>query len=126
VRKSSLIALLFGVGVSGCSADKSPQQQCRDLLSVICDRAVKCIAGAEGREGACFDALERVAGCDRVDQESATYESCVDKIESQTCSSLFSNSTNTNIMVLLPAECADAVDLMEASPDDRAESGIGN
>jgi hypothetical protein len=115
VRRSSVIAVLFGVGMSSCAGDKSPREQCQDLVSVICGRAVGCIAGAAGRKAECIDALEPIAGCERVDQPSAMYESCVDRVESETCSALFSNSTSMSIMVVLPAECNDVVDL-QTSP----------
>ncbi len=119
-----MIAALLGAGMLACGGDKSPQEQCEDLLSVICSRAVKCILGAAGREDECFDALQRIAGCQRVRQESPSYNTCVDRVEAQPCPDLFQNSTATNITVYLPAECSDVVDLMQSSADDRTEMAI--
>lgn len=121
VNRLRMIAALLCVGVLGCGGDKSPQEQCEDLLGVVCGRAAKCILGAAGREDECFDALQRVSGCERVRQASRSYNSCVDRVESQTCPDLFHNSTPTKITVFLPAECSDVVDLMPSSADDRAE-----
>jgi hypothetical protein len=121
-----MIAVLASVGVLGCGGDKSPQEQCEDLLSVVCGRAVKCILGAAGREDECFDALQRVAGCQRVRQESPSYDTCVDRVESQSCPDLFQNSTPTKITVFLPAECSGVVDLMQSSADDRAELALSS
>jgi hypothetical protein len=116
-----MIAVVLGVGVLGCggSDDKSPREQCEDLLDVVCGRATKCILGAAGREGECFDALQVVAGCDRVRRESPSYDRCVDRVESQLCSDLFQNSTATKITVFLPAECNGVVDLTQSSDGDR-------
>ena len=107
-------AVVLGVAVLGCGggADRSPQEQCEDLLDVICGRATKCILGAAGRESECFDALQRVAGCERVRQESRRYDACVSRVEAQSCPDLFQNSTATKITVFLPMECNDVVDLM--------------
>jgi hypothetical protein len=116
-----MIAVVLSVGVLGCGGgDPSPREQCEDLLDVICGRAVKCILGTAGREGECVDALQRVAGCERVRQESRSYDRCVDRVEAQLCADLFQNSTAAKITVFLPAECSDVVDLMNASGTDRA------
>jgi hypothetical protein len=120
VKRLRMIAVVLSVGLSGCGGgDPSPREQCEDLLDVICGRAVKCILGAGGREDACFDALKRVAGCERIQQESRSYDRCVDRVESQLCADLFQNSTPAKITVFLPAECGDVVDLKPASGDDR-------
>jgi hypothetical protein len=124
MKRLRMIAALLCVGTLGCGGDKSPQEQCEDLLSVVCGRAVKCILGAAGREDECFDALQRVSGCERVLQESRSYGACVDRVESKSCPDLFQNSTPTKITVLLPAECSDVVDLMPSSADDRAELAV--
>lgn len=121
-----MIAALLCVGMLGCGGDKSPQEKCEDLLGVVCGRAVKCILGATGREDECFDALKRVAGCERVLQESRSYDSCVDRVESQSCPDLFQNSTPTKITVFLPAECSDVVDLMQSAADDRVEMAVSS
>jgi len=117
VNRTSIIVVLL-VAMLGCAADKSPKDECQELLGVICGRAVTCIPGATDRRDECFDALKRVAGCERVEQHSAMYDACVDRVESQTCSALFASSTSTNIMVFLPPECSDVVDLMQTSPGD--------
>jgi hypothetical protein len=110
-----MIAVVLGVSVLGCGGDASPQEQCEELLHVVCGRAVKCILGAGGREDPCFDALQRVAGCERVRAASPSYDRCVDRVEAQLCPDLFKNSTATNITVYLPVECNDVVDLMQTS-----------
>jgi hypothetical protein len=98
--------------MSACAGDKSPQEECQDLVSVVCSRAVGCIAGASGRKAECIEALEPMARCEQVEQHSSMYDTCVDRVESQSCSALFPNSTSSSIMVVLPAECTDVVDLM--------------
>jgi hypothetical protein len=116
-----MIAVMVSVAVFGCGGgDKSPREQCEDLLDVICGRATRCILGTAGQEGECFDALQRVAGCERVRQESPRYDACVSRVEAQRCADLFQGSTPTKLTVLLPVECNDVVDLMQASGADRA------
>jgi hypothetical protein len=121
VGRSNIIAVLFSVGMLSCAAEMSPQQECQELVGMICGRAVTCIANAADRRDACFDALERMAGCERVEQHSAMYETCLDRVESATCSELFSDSTNSNIKVLLPAGCEDVVDLMPGAGSSRMQ-----
>ena len=124
--RSNIIVVLFSVGTLSCAADMSPQQECQELIGVICGRAVTCIANASDRRDECFDALERAAGCERVIQHSEMYDACVDRVESQSCSTLFSNSTSTSIMVLLPAECNEVVDLIPTPRMDGVAFGAGD
>jgi hypothetical protein len=126
VKRLRMIAVLASVGMLGCGGDRSPQEQCEDLLEVVCGRAVKCILGASGREDECFDALQRIAGCERVQQESPSYDRCVDRVESQLCADLFQGSTPTKLTVFLPAECSSVVDLMQSSAEDRAEVAVSS
>ena len=120
VTRLRMIAVVLSVGMLGCGGgDKSPREQCEDLLDVICGRATKCL-GAAGREDECFDALQRVAGCERVRQEALHYDSCVSRVEAQSCAALFQGSTAAKITVILPVECKDVVDLMPSSGAGRA------
>ena len=78
VARVGMIAVMLSAVVVGCGGgDKSPREQCEDLLDVICGRATKCIPNTAGREDECFDALQRVAGCERVRQESSRYDAWV-------------------------------------------------
>jgi hypothetical protein len=126
VTRLRMIAVALSVVVLGCGGggDESPREQCEDLLDVICDRATSCILGAAGRQDECFDALQRVSGCDRVQRASARYDACVSRVEGQLCADLFQNSTATKITVYLPVECNDVVDLPQASGADRAGAAM--
>ena len=125
VMRLRMIAVVLSAAVLGCGGgDKSPKEQCEDLLDVICGRAAKCILGAAGREDQCFDALQKVSGCDRVLRESPRYDACVSRVESQLCPDLFQSSTATKITVFLPMECNDVVDLPPTTRVDRAGAEI--
>lgn len=61
VRKDIVVKLvvLAVLCCIGCG-DKSPKEKCADLIDVVCDRGVECIAGAAGMHDECVHAVEGI------------------------------------------------------------------
>lgn len=104
---------MLGLGVLGCGSD-SPEEQCENLVSLVCDRAGECLPSVEPRHGECFQQLRRLARCERIASHSPTYDACMNSVEASACNVLFSELTSTRLMAILPSQCSAVVDL-EAS-----------
>jgi hypothetical protein len=103
VMTAMVLAVLGG---GGCGEDKSPAEKCEDLVSLICDRAVECIAGAAGMHSACVQAFEQEASCASTRSVSASYDRCLDRLDAVSCQALVTTDPATGeTMLEVPTEC---------------------
>jgi hypothetical protein len=114
VRRLSIVVMM-GIGV-GCG-DKSPQEECEELVSSICDRAEDCLPGVPVEHDECTQDLRNLARCERVEVHSTSYEACMNRVEAISCQALFTEATTTRFTATLPQECNTVVDLPPTSLD---------
>lgn len=109
--------LMVGVvALVGCGGDASPQDKCEDIGDSFCDRAVECIAGAQGMHEECFSAYKAQGTCARAKDIGPSYDSCMDQIQGASCATLFPTS-NGEVSVALPNACRGVVQTGEGPPD---------
>jgi hypothetical protein len=113
-RSLVLFSLLAACGGS----EPSPVEQCDDLVDLICDRAVQCVAGAGGMHTTCVQELQQVISCGSVKAVSATYDRCMDQLAAYSCPVLFPIDPQTgDPMLELPADCMGVVLSRELGPE---------
>ena len=95
---------------AGCGGgDASPVEKCDDLLDLLCDRAVQCISNP-GSHASCVQELQQVIPCGTVKAVSASYDRCIDQVDSFACPVLFPFDPQTGGPTLeLPADCMGVV-----------------
>jgi hypothetical protein len=99
------VMALVVLGGTGCG-DKSPAEKCEDLVSLTCDRAVGCIAGASGMHDDCVQAFHRESSCGNIKSVGQRYDDCMDMLSEQSCGTLFStNAESGELMFHLPDAC---------------------
>lgn len=91
----------------GCGAEKSPVEKCDDLVDVICDRGVQCLGGSVNE---CVQAVRSELPCGSAKSVSASYDRCVDQLETNSCSVLFpTNPMTGQPEIRLPADCMQVI-----------------
>jgi len=117
VRKDIVVKLMVLAVLCciGCG-DKSPKEKCADLIDVVCDRGVECIAGAAGMHDECVHAVEGALPCGNIKSVTATYDHCIDLLNEQSCGTLFPTDPATGAQTLkLPAECSGVLSTQSTS-----------
>jgi hypothetical protein len=95
--------------MTACGGDdsgSSPADQCKALETQLCDRITECVAGGAGMQDQCLQGIDSTAPCSAVKSVGASYQQCIDLLNSQTCSQLFPTDSNGLPQVTLPQECA--------------------
>jgi hypothetical protein len=93
--------------MAACAAEPSPVEQCDDLVDVLCDRGVQCLGGSH-RE--CVQAVQTELACGAAKAVSASYDRCVDQLQSNSCTALFPVNPQTGEPLLrLPADCMQVI-----------------
>jgi hypothetical protein len=136
--KGTVVVMAVGLlGWVGCG-DKSPAEKCDDLVSLICDRAVDCIAGASGMHAECVHAFDQVMLCENTKSVGPSYDRCLDQLEAQSCQALFPTDPDTGEQTLtLPVDCESVLSTESArgelepilqvnTPFDRALHGMAS
>lgn len=91
----------------GCGTERSPVEQCDDLVDVLCDRGVQCLGGTTAE---CVQAVQTQLSCGAVKAVSASYDRCIDQLQAAGCASLFPLDPQTGEPALqLPADCMGVV-----------------
>jgi hypothetical protein len=105
VARALVLAVL---GCVGCGGDKSPSEECEDLVDLTCDRAVECLPGASGMHAACVHAVEQAGlSCSATKSVKPSYDRCIDQLNEQSCRMLFPIDPDTGDQTTeLPAECS--------------------
>lgn len=117
-RTAVTVAVCLGVlGGFGCGGEeeKTPRQKCEDLVSQICDRIVECVPGAEGMQAACVQEFQSRQSCQSIKSVSASFDDCMDKLDSLGCAALFS-TTSGMTSVTLPLACNGVLMSRDAAP----------
>lgn len=120
VVKVVVLAVLGGVS---CGGEKSPAEKCEDLVDLVCDRAVECIAGASGMHRECVEGVEQSGlQCSTTKSVKPSYDRCVDLLNDQSCQTLFPADPDTGDQTIaLPTECNGVVVTQSAGGEiDRA------
>ena len=101
---------LFAGVLFGCGADKSPVDKCDDLINVVCDRAVQCLGPSGGTQAQCVQQVQASLPCGSAKSVSASYDRCIDQLDSDDCSVLFPTDPQTGQQTLkLPADCMSVI-----------------
>lgn len=88
--------------------DPSPVEKCDDLVDLLCDRAIECVAGV-GTHEMCVQALQGEIPCGSVKAVSASYDRCMDQLATHACQTLFPPDSTGSPMLRLPADCMSVV-----------------
>lgn len=88
--------------------DSSPVDKCDDLVDLLCDRALECVAGA-GTHPMCVQELQGEIPCGSVKAVSASYDRCMDQLASHSCGTLFPTDSTGAPTLRLPADCTSVV-----------------
>jgi hypothetical protein len=105
----SRIWLSLLVVTGACAGEPSPVEKCDTLVDELCDRALECIPNA-GTHSQCIQELQQVIPCGGVKAVSASYDRCMDQLESFSCAVLFPVDQQTRMQTLeLPADCMSVV-----------------
>jgi hypothetical protein len=94
--------------VGACSAsEKSPVAKCDDLVDDVCNRAIECLGAATvGSHSACVQQIHQALPCGSAKGVSASYDRCINQINTDSCPVLFPPDPQTgNPMLMLPADC---------------------
>jgi len=100
-----VVLVVAVMGGSGCG-DKSPKEHCQDLVDMICDRIVECLADARGMHDACVRGFESVQSCSSVKSIGETFDDCMDQIDARSCQSLFPTVSGGMASISLPQACS--------------------
>jgi hypothetical protein len=103
-------ALWFVVSVAmGCGSEPTPVEKCDDLVDALCDRGVACVPNS-GTHTTCVQELRNILPCGSAKSVSASYDRCLDQIETNSCSVLFPiNPMTGEQTVRLPADCMQVI-----------------
>jgi hypothetical protein len=103
-----LLAMMFLVGCGGDARERTPSEKCDDFVDTICDRAFACVAGVSGTHSDCVAAITSLGvACASVKSVGTRYDSCMDKLDSSSCATLFPVDPDTGDQSLeLPQDCA--------------------
>jgi hypothetical protein len=102
-----LLVMMVLVGCGGAARERTPSEKCDDLVDSVCDRAVVCIAGASGMHSACVEGIKSLISCAAVKSVGAGYDRCMDRIDSDSCTTLFPVDPDTgDEELVLPADCS--------------------
>jgi hypothetical protein len=108
------IAIAIGAGACGGDDDSSPSGKCEALESQLCTRITECIPGGAGMQDACIQGIDSTAPCSAVKTIGASYDQCVNLLDSQSCTALFPTDPTTGTPeVTLPQEC---VGVLQSAP----------
>jgi hypothetical protein len=106
VSKSfSVSGLVVLLGLVGCGGGDSPEEKCENFLSTVCDRGLECAPAETPSHASCVDALESVVPCGMVESVGDSFDSCMDKVESNSCATLFPRDSQGEVALVLPADC---------------------
>src|SRR5512139_1499228 len=87
----------------GCS-EPSPVEKCDTLIDELCDRAVECFPNA-GTHTQCVQEVQQGLPCGAAKDVTASYDRCIDQIETFSCAVLFPVDSQTHMQTLeLPAD----------------------
>jgi hypothetical protein len=104
IKGESVKRILVALVLVGCGSE-SAVDKCDDLVDTVCDRAVSC-QPAMGTHAMCVAQIQTVLPCGQAKKVSATYDRCIDQLESSSCSVLFPTDPQTGEAELaLPADC---------------------
>jgi len=92
--------------------EESPVEKCDHLVEVTCDRAVQCIPNA-GTHSECVQAVQTALPCGSAVSVTASYDRCVNQIDTVGCAILFPNG-----QLDLPADCEGVILTSRLVPDD--------
>lgn len=102
---SSLVVLAGLMGLVGCGGSDSPEEKCENFLSTVCDRGLECAPAETPSHASCVDALETVVPCGMVKSVGDSFDSCMDKVETNSCATLFPRDSQGEVSLVLPADC---------------------
>jgi hypothetical protein len=99
------------LGLAACGTEPSPVEKCDDLVDVLCDRGVQCVGG---RHSECVQAVKTELPCGSAKAVSASYDRCLDQLQSASCNVLFgTNPTTGGPEIRLPADCTSVILLFD-------------
>ena len=90
------------------NGEPSPVERCDELVDLLCDRALQCVAGA-GTHATCVQALQGELPCGSVKAVSASYDRCMDQLATHSCGVLFPPDLMGQPSLRLPADCMSVV-----------------
>ena len=102
---SRLSLMVLSLALVGCGSSKTPEEKCEDFLSVVCDRGVECLPGETLSHSSCVDTLETVIPCGMVESVADSFDSCMEKVETNGCATLFPRDEQGDAALVLPADC---------------------
>lgn len=111
------------IGLAACGTEKTAVEKCDDLVDVLCDRGVQCLGGSHAE---CVQSVRTELPCGSAKSVSASYDRCVDQLQTNSCPVLFPTNPQTGQPeIRLPADCmqviltreAPAVGTISAPPD---------
>ena len=112
LRQTAVFCLLL----AACGGDdddddvetRSPTQRCEDLAADLCARYTECAEGID--EAVCVEQIEDVLRCPDTVYIGDRYDSCVDSVNSLSCSELFPIDPDTNQPTLAElSECRSVI-----------------
>lgn len=98
------VMVLVMLGGAGCG-EPSPAEKCEDLVDLVCERVVDCIAGASGMHDDCVQEIQRELPCGTTKRVGDGYDDCMDRLNQQSCSTLFPTDPDGERMLELPNAC---------------------
>jgi hypothetical protein len=93
---------LLGLLLAACGGN-SAVDKCDDLVDVVCDRTVECVSGITKTD--CVQAVQQQLPCGSAKKVSASYDRCMDQLNSDSCDVLFPPDQNGQPSLTLPADC---------------------
>ncbi len=112
--------VLCVLAVVGCAGEPSPEEKCEALLDSVCDQVSACLPQL-GSHATCVRELGGALPCRSVKEVTSSYDTCIDRIQDGSCSTLFPIDRNSGeVEVALPAACSGV--LISATAPDPAGS----
>ena len=99
---------------------------CDEFVDVVCDRALDCLS-SPGSHSECVQQVQQLVPCGSAKEVSASYDRCMDQVESNSCAVLFPTDPDTGEPALsLPADCNSVILVREASPSGGPDGVLSN
>ena len=118
--------LLFALATGCGGGELSPVEKCDEFVDVVCDRALDCLS-SPGSHSECVQQVQQLVPCGSAKEVSASYDRCMDQVESNSCAVLFPTDPDTGEPALsLPADCNAIILVREASPSGGPDGVLSN
>jgi hypothetical protein len=108
----------------GCGTEPSPVEKCDDLVDVLCDRGVQCLGGSRTE---CVQSVRTELPCGSARSVSASYDRCIEQLETVSCAVLFPTNPSTSQPELrLPADCMEVILAREGQGVEAIATPVGD